>query len=280
MEDFMRPVWAGGWTLTRYLWCAAATIMLVPRARGISDVYGASDFVVPHHLYNLNSYLFVTPAIAWSAWGAGLVGIGMVLYGRRTLRPGLLVWFVGNWTLLMSEALNIKAYDRLFLWISLALLVSPAAETNLTKKLRQPVGRYTMLIVYCAIYGSTGIIKLTHGGSWIGDGSALAYAMVDLNHGGRWLGTWLSGQGWLVAPLAWATVAFEVGFPFLIWFRKVNPWLLLIGASFHLGIMLALRVGPFFWVAISGYPVLLHPDVAQALYRRLRGERPPLIKPA
>ena len=56
MESFMTPVWAGGWVLTRILWCIAALIMLVPRAWGIGDAYGASDMVFTHPFYNLNSY--------------------------------------------------------------------------------------------------------------------------------------------------------------------------------------------------------------------------------
>lgn len=271
----MAPVWAGGWTLTRALWCAAAVIMLMPRAWGIGDAYGASDMVFPHHFYNLNSYVFVTPAMAWSAWAVGLVGVAMVGYGRFLLRPGVLVWFAGNWFLLASETLNIKAYDRLFLWISLALLLSPAAEKELTRKDRSPLGRYTMLIVYCAIYGSTGMTKLLHESSWLGDGSVLAYGMVDLNFGSKAFGAWMSKQTWLIAPMAWSTVAFEVGFPFLVWFRRVNPWLLLVGFAFHFGVVSTMNVGAFFYVAIVGYPVLLHPEAARSLYLRLR-QVPPL----
>lgn len=270
MESFMAPVWAGGWGLTRILWCFAALIMVVPRAWGIGDAYGAFDMVLTHPSYNLNSYVFVTPAMAWAAWGLALVGIAFVARGRYLLHAGLLIWFVGNWSLLMNEVMNIKAYDRLFLWISFAMFLSPAWETKLTEKYRSPLGRYALLVVYCAIYGSTGLTKLLHESSWLGDGSALAYGMLDLNHGGSALGAWISGQTWIVAPMSWMTLAFELGFPFLVWFRRVNPWLLLVGFTFHALVMLTFHVGAFFFVATTAYPVLLHPEAARELHWRIR----------
>ena len=50
----------------------------------------------------------------------------------------------------------------------------------------------------------------------------------------------------------------------------VNPWLLLVGFTFHSLVMLTFHVGAFFFVVTTAYPVLLHPEVARELYWRIK----------
>ena len=45
--------------------------------------------------------------------------------------------------------------------------------------------------------------------------------------------------------LTYMTLAFELGFPLLIWFKKPRPWLILWGVAFHAGID-ALMIIPMF----------------------------------
>jgi hypothetical protein len=269
LDRLYAPVWAGGWAATRLVFATVSLVCLLARAPALADAYAADDMVFATWPFHLADHVRITLHTAWILWGLGALGLVGVLAGGRTLRPGLLLWVVTNWVLLAAEALNIKAHDRLGLWISLALLLSPAAEHGLTGKLRSPASRWFLVLVFCGIYGSTGWLKLLEEPAWW-SGDVLALHLVHRYFGGGALAAWLSGQRWLVTPMGWTTVIFEASFPLLVWVRRVNPWWLLVGASFHVGIAALMNVGPFSWVALSAYPVLLHPEVAQALYERVR----------
>lgn len=266
LEAWFEPTWAGGWTLCRLLWVLAAGMAHLPRHKGIGDVYGSADAILISHTFRLNEWMLVTPTHAWAAWLLGSAGLFAVAYGGRLLPLGLFAWAGGSWFLIASEAYNAKAYDRLLTWIALAILFSPAWRRQLGRTWASPLGRYLMIVVFIAIYGSTGMFKLLFEPSWTGDGSALAYNFVSLQFGMRPVAVVLSGLPWIAGPMSWFTLIFELLFPFLIWLRRTNPWILLAGILFHLGLLVLMDVGPFGFVALSAYPVLLHPETARELW--------------
>lgn len=271
LAAWFRPTWAGGWSAMRILWVGAAALAHGPRMMGIGDVYGSRDLVLHSSIMPLNTWMEVTETHAWIAWAIGLVGLALVAWGGRAFHVGLLAWAGGSWFVLATEAINIKAYDRLLTWLALALLFSPAWRRGLARAWCSPFARYLVLVIFIAIYGSTGLCKLLHEPSWLGNGEVLRYHLVHTYFGMRPLGVIVSGWGWLVAPMAWITVAFEVSFPFLVWLKRANPWALLVGALFHIALLLLMDVGPFGFVSLSAYPVLLHPDVARDLWERAQG---------
>ena len=262
------PEWAGGWTAARIVFGLALLATHLPRAGGIGDCYGVQDILFTMGPLTLNKHIVWSETTAWGIWSAGLAGIVGLLFGGRAAKPGLLVWLLATACLLVNETLNIKAYDRLNLWLTLAFLVAPIGERGLQYKWRSPVGRWLLLVIFCALYGSTGWLKALKEPTWWTNGDVLAYHMLHPYFGMKPLGVWLSNQPWLLIPMAWTTVVFEAGFPLLIWWRRTNPWLLLVGVLMHLGIRVLMNVGPFSYVALAAYPALLRPDVAHTLYTR------------
>jgi len=265
------PHWAGGWALARVLFALALLSAHLPRAAGIGDVFGAQDLLFTMGPLTLNNYIILSEGSAWGLWIAGLVGLGGLLFGGRLAKPGLAVWLLTTAVLLVNETLNIKAYDRLTLWLCLAFFLSPMGERSLQNKWRSPVARWMVLITFIALYGSTGWLKALKEPTWWTNGDVLAYHMLHPYFGMKPIGVWASTQKWLLLPLCWATVIFEAAFPVLVWWRRVNPWLLLVGALMHLGIRIFMYVGPFSYVALAAYPVLLHPEVARELWTRRLG---------
>ena len=138
VDWLFEPEWAGGWAATRVLWALAAFLAHTPRITGIGDVYAAPDMIFASGWYRLSELFYMTPTHAYLLWAIGMLGIGMVAFGGRSFRPGMLLWLIGTWSLLSYEALNIKAYDRLLTWIALALIFSPAGERDLAHKYRSP----------------------------------------------------------------------------------------------------------------------------------------------
>jgi len=267
------PQWAGGWVAARWLWVVAATLQYGLDVGAIPDVWGARDMVFASGPYRLTEYFTMTPSMAYAIWGVEMLGIAMVAWGGRALRPGLLLWAVCAWTFLGYEALNVKAHDRLLAWISIVLFVSPAHERGLLQAYRNPFARYMMIVVMSAIYGATGWNKALHEPTWFTDGSVLGLHFLHFHHGSRPLGIWLSGQTWLHPLMTIVTVVWEAGFPLLILIRKLNPWMLLIGAAFHLTLLLTMNVGPFAFVSFAAYPVLLHPEIAHNAWRWVQARR-------
>jgi len=275
-DRLFAPEWAGGWQLTRIFFGMALLASHLPRFAGIGDVYGATDLVFTMGPLTLNNHIILSEGSALGLWSAGLLGIFGLLWGGRIAKPGLALWLLTTAVLLVNETLNIKAYDRLTLWLCLGLFLAPLGERNLTQKWRSPVARWVVLIVFCAMYGSTGWLKAIKEPTWWTNGDVLAYHMLHHYFGMKPIGVWASTQSWLLKPMCWGTVLFEAGFPLLVWWRRTNPWLLVMGALMHLGIGLFMNVGPFSLVALALYPTLLRPDLAHQLWtRRIAPRLPP-----
>lgn len=271
IEPLFEPVWAGGWELTRWLVILAGILTHGLRYPWIEDAYAAPDMVFTSGMYAVHAMMDYGPFEAKVTWLIGMVGLLFIGLGGRLFRLGVVLFLLGDWTLLAAEALNIKAYDRLLFWVMLGVLFSPLDERDLTRKYRSPFARNVMLLGYMAIYFSTGVTKLVHNGDEWFNGTALAYAMVHLEHGMSPMGVFISSQRWMTAIMGIITVAWEVLWPFFILFRRTNALLLGVGFLFHLSLLLMMDVGPFFFIAVSGYPVLLHPELARELWERWKG---------
>ncbi|MBM4368186.1 MAG: HTTM domain-containing protein [Deltaproteobacteria bacterium] len=269
MRRLFEPNWAGGWTATRLLFACAALWGHWPRFARVEDAYACTDMLFTTGPWQLANYVVWTPTTAYALWFVGLAGILGLFVGGRFFRPGMILYLLGAWALLAEEAINVKAHDRLSLWVALGLLLSPAHERGLGEKWRSPVARHFLLIVFGWLYWSTGSLKLLEEPGWR-DGSAMQYALLHRFHAGGPLALWLSEQALACRVLGWFTVAFEMSFPVLVMWRRSNPWVLLGGAAFHLGVLALMNVGAFSAVALSAYPALLHPEVARGWWSRLR----------
>jgi len=278
LDWFFRPQWAGGWIAARWLWVVAAGLQYGLDVFSIGDVWGAPDMVFASGPYRLSEHFFMSTTAAYYLWFLQMLGIGMVAWGGRLLRPGLVLWGFGAWTMLGYEALNVKAHDRLLAWVSLVLFVSPAHERDLHRKYRSPFARYFMLIVMSAIYGATGWNKWLHEPSWFTDGSVLGLHFLHYHHGSEPLGVWLSSQTWAHLPMTVITVLWEALFPVLILIKQVNPVMLVLGVLFHGTLLLTMNVGPFAFVSWATYPVLLNPDYGRRAWAWLSRRLPPALR--
>jgi hypothetical protein len=257
----MRPERHLGWPVFRVLFAVAGLLTWLPRAAHLTETYSSAGIVIAAGRVPLAETAVWSPTTAWALWGATVLGLLLVGAGRL-VRVGLLLFALAACALMFEEGLNMKAYDRLMLWQAFALLLAPAAAARVQDG--SPVARYTLTLTYCGLYGMTGWNKILEEPLWW-RGVPLAYDLVERNFGGKPLGIWLSGHIWMLAPMCWLTLIFEAGFPLLVWVRRVNPWLLALGAFFHAMTVLTLHVNTFGLVATAAYPVLLFPERAEAL---------------
>ena len=65
---------------------------------------------------------------------------------------------------------------------------------------------------------------------------------VELGHVVAPLGPWLVRQGWVFAPLAWATLLLEVGAPLALVHRRVGRWWAVAAWGFHFGVLWTMAI--------------------------------------
>ncbi len=267
MRDPFLPRWAGGWAATRILFGVACALAHLSLIGPVQDALLLPQFTFATGPLAGPGRVLLSPLSAWLLLGASLLGDGLTIRGGRMALPGLVMSFIGGLSLKYALGLDVRAPDRLMAWMVLGLLLGPLTRTGLHRETRGPAARWFLMVVFSALYGSTGWMKaLEEDGWWTG--TALAYDLVDRFHGGHLLGVWLSGHPSLTLLLSWGTLLFEMSFPFLVWLPAANPWILLAGLGLHGGIALLMDVGPLGMVAVSAYPVLLEPEIARRLARR------------
>jgi hypothetical protein len=108
------------------------------------------------------------------------------------------------------------------------------------------------------------------GATWH-EGTALGLAMrvEDLQRFA--VPEWVFDQALLLNALTWASLLFEAGFVFLVWNRRLRPWVLGVGVAFHLGIDVVFDVGFFSWTMIAAYLAFVPPHVADRWIDAVRG---------
>lgn len=136
----------------------------------------------------------------------------------------------------------------------LALICLGLAEIAPDPAMAQLFAAY-LAVQWVLSYAVSGWVKL-RSAAWR-DGGALGdvftMSVYPVSGQIRALGDWRAGM-WAGS---WAVIAFEVSFPLAL----LSPWALAaalcLGAMFHLANAVLFGLNRFFWVWISGYPLLL-----------------------
>lgn len=125
-------------------------------------------------------------------------------------------------------------------------------------------------IQLCFVYFYTGLSKLDAEGpsDWL-TGEAVYHALNDIT---------LTRFSYAVLPvpllvcrlLSWATIAFELGFPFLVWWPRVRPWLLAAGLGLHASIAFTMHVGFFSPNILIYYLLFVSPEALSRVATWLR----------
>ena len=241
-----------------------------------------------------------TPERVYGAIGIGLLaGLALVLgvWSRVAAFVGLqaflaLAWINphtgGSYDVLITNALWLLVLSRSDATWSLQSRWRNGHWSSATQVSSWP--RYLVILQLVVMYASTGWQKISV--YWVpgGDFSALYYIMqqptwqrADLSWTAHvfWLTQlstafiwfWETMGGALLLAFFWARHrgkrAGRVG-RFLIRIRY-RTMFMAVGLPMHLGIALAMEVGPFSWASMAYYAALVHPDEVRQLLRRING---------
>jgi hypothetical protein len=117
------------------------------------------------------------------------------------------------------------------------------------------------------------------------NGTALYYILRLGDFKSSELNILLTEHRWFVVFATYLTLLWEFSFPFLIWFRPVRKYIILLSLFMHLGIFAFMRIDNFSFVMISCYPFLLGNDEIRELRSRISGlfllkrRKNPVIQP-
>ena len=101
----------------------------------------------------------------------------------------------------------------------------------------------------CIVYLFAGLGKVQGTTWWNGEavwGTLASYEYQTLDM------TWLAGAMWLVNILTYATIAWEVSYPFLIWPKLTRPIFLAMASVVHLGIGICMGMMTFGLIMLYG----------------------------
>jgi hypothetical protein len=240
---------------------------------------------------------------AWAEWGTKLSShyllfalyllslVGLTLGFRPRLMALFACLFAATFHHRLAELMN--GGDSLYRNGLYFLILAPSGATwsidhwLRTRRLRargdaaadapvfiEPWSVRLMQIQVCIMYFFTGVYKL--GEDYI-NGEALYWVLNDVAIT-RWPYAWLPIPLFICRLMTWTALAFELGFSFLVWFRPLRRWVLLMGIGLHLGILLIMEIGWFSQVTLCWYVLFVSGEtISDWLHRTtawLRGPKP------
>jgi hypothetical protein len=128
-----------------------------------------------------------------------------------------------------------------------ALSVDSRAKPSPPRSVRYGFPLRIAWILIGACYLFPGLAKLGEWRTWLDPHNL---------RGLLWVQQWAAGGGisppsWAFGAMAAATIVFEVGFIFAVFSRRLRPWALVVGLSFHFATYLTMRIS--FWSLMICY---------------------------
>ncbi|MFN4234967.1 MAG: HTTM domain-containing protein [Bacteroidia bacterium] len=170
----------------------------------------------------------------------------------------LLIWYLYinlyyNAAAVQNGGNNLVALILLYLAINNA---ESNAQKSPIENLLNNLSAIASRIQIAMMYGVAGIYKLT-GETWI-NGTALMYIFNNPEYSLPYFSKWMGQQLWLIYIVTYATLAFQLLFPVLIWFVPIRKYVLWIGSLFHIAIALFMGIPDFGIIMLIMY-MLFYP---------------------
>lgn len=262
-----------------------------------------SLFRGPVSMPGLESWLPPQFVEAWKGWGA-TASAGVILFavwvaalvlltcGLCTRVAAILAWVLavsfhnripwllnggdvlfreGLFYLMLAPAGAVWSMDHFLFRRRLSRQVSPAFTNAPVSHEAGPavfIPPWSVRLIQiqlCLVYLFTGLTKL--GEDWL-NGQAVYWVLNDTALT-RWPYHRFPVPLSICRILSWATLLFEIGFTFFLFFRRWRRWLLLGGMVFHLGILLATEVGWFSQITLCWYVIFVPPESLNQFFGRL-----------
>jgi len=245
-------------------------------------LYGTESFVVhkPNFISRLPGGFAMARTHFW--WliipYIGVLGLNIMGIGR---------WVTGLALFIMVDLLQkmnmsvINGGDKMAKLILLYLVIADSyqyfawqnkkKEANEKKKklrnLLSNLAALSIMLQLCVAYFATGLAKL-YDPLWQ-QGEAVYYAFSMERFMGTPFNQYLVQNKWLVIAATYFVLLFEIGFPVLIWIKKLRAPLLIAGVLMHVGIYIFLMIYGFQIVFLLIYGLFLPNDRLLSFFNRI-----------
>jgi uncharacterized membrane protein YphA (DoxX/SURF4 family) len=129
------------------------------------------------------------------------------------------------------------------------------------------VGFRLSQIQVCIIYGYSGLEKLMGSHWWRGDA---LWEILANSQSATWNFGWTAELPVFIVIGTYATLAWEIYFPALIWIGRLRPWVLLFGVLMHLGIAITINIPFFSFLMISSYSLFVDAALSEKIRSTFR----------
>ena len=236
-------------------------------------------------------FFFVENPLAVQAiFVVGIVAHVLWMVGRWTTPASFVAWLV--WVSMVGRnPLLYSLPDQLQMAMATWLVCMPSGRglsLDARRRGAKPVPvwcRRVIIVQLAAMYTSTGLLK--HGKTWHADGTALYYALSNPYNRHFDVPELLAAlQPWVLRPMTWLVLAFEIGFAAFVlvhalrellgrprWVPDLRPIVLGFGVLMHLGIQSMMYVAWFSPLVLATYLAFLRPDEAQRFVRWITARR-------
>ncbi|MFM2417667.1 MAG: hypothetical protein RL385_2390 [Pseudomonadota bacterium] len=145
--------------------------------------------------------------------------------------------------------------------------VRPQAVMTRSRSVLHNAAMLCFALQLSVIYVTAGLTKV-HGNTWW-NGTALYYALSDSEFVFPGVSQALYANGYLVALMTYATVTFQIGFPFMLFLNRYSRLLVVgIGITFHLSIAIVLGLVSFGGFLIAAELSMIDDDEYDWLSRK------------
>jgi hypothetical protein len=269
-------------TLVRVLWGAMAALWALSLLPDIDPFFTTGNLRYEDQLgkgsWNLLDHIGWSGAPAAACLMLVLAG-ALTMVGWRTRASS----FAAALLMLSLQRTNVHVFnsgDLLLKLIGISVMLSPCGLLwSLDARRRQrrdeqvdlqraPWALRLLQLQVALGYALSAWAKL-RGTAWNnGTAIALALRLEDLDR--FQAPEWLFNQSIILNLFTWATLLFEASFIFLVWNRRLRPWVLGAGVLLHLGIDVFLDIGWFSYAIFLSYVAFIPPDIADRLVAKVQ----------
>ena len=251
------------WQSMELLYGQAA--FFVPKNTILNRLPGGLPFIRDHYLWFISLYLVV---ILMNILGVGRWFTALALLMLFYLLYQMNMFFTNAGDKMARLILTYLVFADSYQYFVLIKEKTASIYVQRFRNLVSNLAALSIMIQLCVAYFTLGIAKLDDP-LWQ-HGQATYYALSMERYTGTSLNKYLVQYKWLNVLSNYAVMLFELGFPLLIWFKKLRKPLLLFGLVFHLCIYIFMMIYGFQIVFLMAYGLFLPNSFFTRLYQRAK----------
>ncbi len=201
---------------------------------------GGFEFVRAHYMKFIAAYIVV---LILNILGIGRWATALLLYLMVYTLQKMNTVFINGGDVMARVALFYLVFANSYQYFVLFPQKPVSEERKKLQNLLSNLAALSIMLQLCLAYFSTGIAK-AFDPMWQ-RGEATYYALQLERFTGTPLNQYIVQHKWLNYFSNYATIIIELGFPILVWVKKLRPYCLIAGAILHLCIYIFLMIYGF-----------------------------------